>query len=132
METLEPDVIIDLATLTGAQVVALGERTAAIYSGSDDLAASLTGHGAAAGEQMWRMPLIDDYRERFARMGPAQWKMLQDLFASAVDRFTVQIDGTHFLFVGEQGARAAAGAVTALLERSGALRERIAGMLDHV
>jgi leucyl aminopeptidase len=60
---LEPDVIVDLATLTGAQVVALGERTAAIYSDSDDLAATLTGHGAAAGEQMWRMPLIDDYRD---------------------------------------------------------------------
>jgi leucyl aminopeptidase len=60
---LEPDVIVDLATLTGAQVVALGERTAALYSDSDDLAAALTGHGAAAGEQMWRMPLIDDYRE---------------------------------------------------------------------
>jgi leucyl aminopeptidase len=60
---LEPDVIVDLATLTGAQVVALGERTAALYSGSDDLAATLTAHGAAAGEQMWRMPLVDDYRE---------------------------------------------------------------------
>ncbi|MEV6843362.1 leucyl aminopeptidase family protein [Actinoplanes sp. NPDC051411] len=60
---LEPDVIVDIATLTGAQVVALGETTAALYSGSDDLAATLTAHGAAAGERMWRMPLVDDYRD---------------------------------------------------------------------
>jgi leucyl aminopeptidase len=60
---LEPDVIVDIATLTGAQVIALGETTAALYSGSDDLAATLTAHGAAAGERMWRMPLVDDYRE---------------------------------------------------------------------
>jgi leucyl aminopeptidase len=60
---LEPDVIVDLATLTGAQVVALGTRTAAIYSGSDELAATLIAHGTAAGERMWRMPMVDDYRE---------------------------------------------------------------------
>jgi leucyl aminopeptidase len=60
---LAPDVIVDLATLTGAQVVALGERTAALYSDSDDLAAALTAAGAAAGERMWRMPLVDDYRD---------------------------------------------------------------------
>jgi leucyl aminopeptidase len=59
----KPDVIVDIATLTGAQVVALGETTAAIYSGSDDLAAALTAQGAAAGERMWRMPLVDEYRE---------------------------------------------------------------------
>jgi leucyl aminopeptidase len=60
---LEPDVIVDIATLTGAQVIALGETTAALYSGSDELAATLTAHGAAAGERMWRMPLVDDYHE---------------------------------------------------------------------
>ena len=60
---LDADVIVDLATLTGAQVVALGERTAALYSDSDDLAAALTAAGAGAGERMWRMPLVDDYRD---------------------------------------------------------------------
>jgi leucyl aminopeptidase len=60
---LEPDVIIDLATLTGANSVALGNRTAALYSHDDDLAAALAAAGAAAGEQMWRMPLPDDYVE---------------------------------------------------------------------
>ncbi|MEV4636105.1 leucyl aminopeptidase family protein [Actinoplanes sp. NPDC049548] len=58
---LEPDVVIDLATLTGANAVALGTRTAALYSHDDDLAAALESAGRAAGEQMWRLPLPDDY-----------------------------------------------------------------------
>ena len=60
---LRPDVVIDLATLTGANAVALGKRTAALYSHDDALAAELTAAGTAAGEQMWRMPLPDDYVE---------------------------------------------------------------------
>jgi leucyl aminopeptidase len=58
---LEPDVVIDLATLTGANAVALGTRTAALYTHNDELATALTAAGAAAGERMWRMPLPDDY-----------------------------------------------------------------------
>jgi leucyl aminopeptidase len=60
---LEPDVVIDLATLTGANAVALGKRTAALYSHDDVLAEALVTAGAAAGEQMWRLPLPDDYVE---------------------------------------------------------------------
>jgi leucyl aminopeptidase len=60
---LEPDVILDLATLTGANAVALGKRTAALYCHNDEVAGALTAAGAAAGEQMWRMPLPEDYRE---------------------------------------------------------------------
>ena len=55
--------IIDVATLTGANAVALGKRTAALYSHSDELAGALAAAGTAAGEQMWRLPLPDDYRE---------------------------------------------------------------------
>ncbi|WP_327006481.1 leucyl aminopeptidase family protein [Dactylosporangium sp. NBC_01737] len=60
---LRPDAIIDLATLTGAQGVALGKRTAALYSHSDTLATSLAEAAATAGESMWRMPLHDDYAD---------------------------------------------------------------------
>jgi leucyl aminopeptidase len=60
---LHPDVLVDLATLTGANAVALGKRTAALYSHDDALAEELTAAGSAAGEQMWRMPLPDDYVE---------------------------------------------------------------------
>lgn len=58
---LDPDVLIDVATLTGANSVALGGRTAALYSHDDGLAAALETAGRAAGEQMWRLPLPDDY-----------------------------------------------------------------------
>ena len=60
---LDPDVIIDVATLTGANTVALGHRTAALYSHNDDLAGALAEAGRLAGERMWRLPLPDDYRE---------------------------------------------------------------------
>jgi leucyl aminopeptidase len=59
---LRPDVLVDLATLTGAQGVALGKRTAALYSDCDALAGAFAGAAAAAGERVWRMPLPDDYR----------------------------------------------------------------------
>ena len=60
---LDPDQIIDLATLTGAARVALGGSFAALYSTSDDLAAGLIASGAASGDPLWRMPLVDDYRQ---------------------------------------------------------------------
>jgi leucyl aminopeptidase len=60
---LRPDVLVDLATLTGAQSVALGKRTAALFSESDDLAEALAAAAEQAGERVWRMPLPDDYVE---------------------------------------------------------------------
>jgi leucyl aminopeptidase len=59
---LEPDQIIDVATLTGAARVALGRSLAALYSTSEDLAAGLIASGEASGDRLWRMPLVDDYR----------------------------------------------------------------------
>jgi len=59
---LEPDQIIDVATLTGAARIALGGSLAALYSTSDELAATLTASGEASGDLLWRMPLVDDYR----------------------------------------------------------------------
>ncbi|WFE22025.1 leucyl aminopeptidase family protein [Solwaraspora sp. WMMD937] len=58
-----PDYLVDLATLTGANAIALGRRTAALYSEDDDLAAALLDASAAAGEGAWRMPLHADYVE---------------------------------------------------------------------
>jgi leucyl aminopeptidase len=58
---LEPDLVVDLATLTGANAVALGKRTAALYSESDQLAEQFAQAATAAGERVWRMPLTDDY-----------------------------------------------------------------------
>jgi leucyl aminopeptidase len=60
---LRPDVLVDLATLTGASRVALGKRTAALFSDNDELAAALSTAAAQAGEQVWRLPLAGDYLE---------------------------------------------------------------------
>jgi leucyl aminopeptidase len=60
---LRPDLLLDLATLTGANAVALGKRTGAIYSDDAALAGTLTAAAREAGEQVWRMPLVDDYTE---------------------------------------------------------------------
>jgi leucyl aminopeptidase len=56
-----PDTIIDVATLTGAQNVALGDEVGALYSSSDELAAELARASARSGEQLWRMPLVSNY-----------------------------------------------------------------------
>jgi leucyl aminopeptidase len=56
-----PDAIIDVATLTGAVRVALGEDMAALFASTDDLARQLTVASEAAGESLWRLPLWDGY-----------------------------------------------------------------------
>jgi leucyl aminopeptidase len=56
--------LIDLATLTGAAVVALGEGTTALFASDDQLADSLLAAAAEAGERTWRMPLIDDLEQK--------------------------------------------------------------------
>ena len=58
---LEPDVLVDLATLTGAARVALGGAMGALYASEDGLAGALLAAAAQAGEPLWRMPLVDDY-----------------------------------------------------------------------
>jgi leucyl aminopeptidase len=59
--TLAPDVIIDLATLTGAATLGLGRGHAALFTTDDDVAAQLTTAGVDSGERVWRLPLVEDY-----------------------------------------------------------------------
>ena len=61
--TLEPDVLVDIATLTGAATLGLGRRHGALFSTSDELAAELTDAAETGGERLWRMPLVEDYRD---------------------------------------------------------------------
>ncbi len=58
-----PEVVIDLATLTGAAVVALGSRVSAIFSNNDTLANELKTIGEATKNFMWPLPLYDEYKE---------------------------------------------------------------------
>jgi leucyl aminopeptidase len=58
---LDPDLMVDIATLTGAIGIALGKGLGAIFASDDDLASELIDAGESSGERLWRMPLIDDY-----------------------------------------------------------------------
>jgi leucyl aminopeptidase len=61
--THAPDTIVDLATLTGAMIVALGNEHGGLFSNNDALAAQLTAAGLATGEKLWRFPLSDTYNK---------------------------------------------------------------------
>ncbi|HWL36196.1 MAG TPA: leucyl aminopeptidase [Frankiaceae bacterium] len=58
-----PDLIVDAATLTGAQLVALGARTAGVMSNDDDLRTRIVAASETAGEMMWPMPLPQELRK---------------------------------------------------------------------
>ncbi|MCL2767938.1 MAG: leucyl aminopeptidase, partial [Synergistaceae bacterium] len=57
---LKPDVIIDMATLTGACAVALGSYRAGLFSNDDDLAGEILSASEACGENLWRLPAEDE------------------------------------------------------------------------
>ncbi|MBV9208030.1 MAG: leucyl aminopeptidase [Actinobacteria bacterium] len=59
----EPSLLVDVATLTGAQTVALGNRTAGVMASDDALAAEVAVAARRAGEAMWPMPLPEDLRK---------------------------------------------------------------------
>jgi leucyl aminopeptidase len=61
VKNLDPDLLVDLATLTGASRIALGKKTAALFSGNDELIDGFTAAAAETGEQVWRLPLAEDY-----------------------------------------------------------------------
>lgn len=61
--TLKPDTIIDLATLTGSIIAGLGEEVAGLFGNNSDLTDRLKHAAAEAGEQIWQMPLVKNYKE---------------------------------------------------------------------
>src|SRR3954469_19967264 len=69
-ERYKPKFMVDLATLTGAIMVALGQEHAGLFSNNDELAQRLSAAGEATGEKVWRMPL-----------GPAYDKLIDSKFA---------------------------------------------------
>jgi leucyl aminopeptidase len=88
-ERFEPQFMVNLATLTGAIMVALGNDHAGLFSNNDDLAAHLLAAGLATGEKLWRMPL-----------GPAYDKMIESQFADIKNtggRYGGSITAAQFL-----------------------------------
>lgn len=62
-ETDKPDTLIDIATLTGACMVALGPKTAGLFTNDDSLSNALCQSGKTVGESFWRMPLLPELKD---------------------------------------------------------------------
>ncbi len=58
-----PAAVVDIATLTGAQAIALGPQAAAVFSNNDELANKLLAAADASGDRLWRLPLYEEYAE---------------------------------------------------------------------
>ncbi|MEM5500542.1 leucyl aminopeptidase [Ahrensia kielensis] len=91
----EPKFMVNLATLTGAVLVALGQEHAGLFSNNDELAENIFNAGSASGEKVWRLPL-----------GPAYDKMIDSKFADMKNtggRYAGSITAAQFLqrYVGE-------------------------------
>ncbi len=87
--TFKPQFMIDLATLTGAILVALGQERAGLFSNNDELSNRLTAAGEATGERVWRMPL-----------DPAYDKIIDSKFADVKNsggRYAGSITAAQFL-----------------------------------
>ena len=65
-EKLDPDYLLDVATLTGAATLGLGRQYAAMYTRDNSLAKKIHSIGNNVGEKVWHMPLIDDYEPALA------------------------------------------------------------------
>jgi leucyl aminopeptidase len=66
VDKLDPDVLVDIATLTGGIKVALGQHTGGLFTNDDALAEQLGAAGQRAGEPVWRMPLSGEYEQKLS------------------------------------------------------------------
>ena len=96
---LKAEEVIDLATLTGAIVVALGPLVAGLFTRDDEMADKLLKASERTGEALWRMPMVDEYAESLTR--PAQ---VGDI-VNAAQRYGGAIFGALFLERFSHGAR---------------------------
>ncbi len=123
-ERFKPQSIIDVATLTGACVVALGKHASGLYSNQDDFAEELLAAGKESGDRAWHMPLWDDYQSQldsnFADIanvgGPEAGSVTAACFLS---RFTKNMRWAHLDIAGTAwiggGGKGATGRPVALL-----------------
>jgi leucyl aminopeptidase len=80
---LQPDLLVDNATLTGAMVVALGNTCSGFYATNDETARTFEGAVKAAGEQMWRMPLLEELKDQL-KSDVADLKHTGDRFGGSI------------------------------------------------
>ena len=104
-ERFKPAVVVDIATLTGACVIALGHYRSGLFSPDDALAAELLAAGEAAQDPAWRMPLDDEYDEalksNFADMGNVGGRAGGSITAAKfLQRFTAKLCWAHLDIAG--------------------------------
>jgi leucyl aminopeptidase len=87
------DTIVDLATLTGAAVVALGNHYVAMFTKDSDLSSDLLSSAAEAGEDMWPMPLPDHYKTQLK----AEWGELKNVGGRAGGSITAALFLSEFV-----------------------------------
>ncbi|VAW55317.1 Cytosol aminopeptidase PepA [hydrothermal vent metagenome] len=104
-EKFNPDVVIDVATLTGACIVALGAHPAGLLSNHNPLANDLLSAGQSSGDRCWQLPLWDDYQDQlesnFADMANIGGKGAGTITAACfLSRFTKKYHWAHLDIAG--------------------------------
>jgi leucyl aminopeptidase len=104
-ERFEPETVIDVATLTGACVVALGHIATGLFANNDGLARELAHAGEEAHDRAWQMPLWDDYQELlkspFADMANIGGRWGGSITAACfLARFTKKFEWAHLDIAG--------------------------------
>jgi leucyl aminopeptidase len=100
VERFEPSAVIDVATLTGACVIALGHHASGLFSNNDALAAELLQAGEVALDRAWHMPMWDDYQSlldsNFADMANIGGRAAGSITAACfLARFAKKYDWAH-------------------------------------
>lgn len=104
-ERFEPKAVIDIATLTGACVIALGSHASALFSNQDNLAKQLLQAGEAAYDRAWHMPLWEEYQSQldtnFADMANIGGRPAGSITAACfLSRYTKKYDWAHLDIAG--------------------------------
>jgi leucyl aminopeptidase len=104
-ERFKPAAIIDIATLTGACIVALGKHTSGLLANNDALADEVLAAGTHSGDRAWRLPLWDDYQPQldsnFADMANIGGKEAGTITAACfLSRFTKKLKWAHLDIAG--------------------------------
>jgi leucyl aminopeptidase len=104
-ERYKPETVIDIATLTGACVIALGHHASAVFSKSDDLANDLLAAGKKSIDKAWRMPLWDEYQpllnSNFADIANIGGRAAGSITAACfLSRFTKKYSWAHIDIAG--------------------------------
>jgi leucyl aminopeptidase len=105
VERFDPDCVVDIATLTGACVVALGSVACGLLSNNDALAGELLQSGQESGDRAWQLPLWDDYQDQlksnFADMANIGGRMAGTITAACfLARYTKKYEWAHLDIAG--------------------------------